>query len=177
MKEVNQLILEIKKGNEDVFEELLERFMPLINKYSRLLYKDDPEDIKAELYLALFDAINKMKYYDDEANSIAYITKSLYLKYLELYRKSKQYHEHTETLEDKFIEIHYVQEDLFQEVEVYNDLERLICRYNNQTYNILSSILFEQLSDSEIAEKYNVTRQYVNRKRHELFKLLQEQYL
>lgn len=113
MNKVNQIIVEIKKGNKDEFETLLERFMPLINKYSRMLYKDEPDDIKAELSLALYDAIDKMEYFDNEAKCVAYITNTLYLKYLELYRKSKQYHEHMEIIEDKFIEMHYAEKDLF----------------------------------------------------------------
>ena len=177
MKEIKQIILDIKGGKKDEFEVLMDMFMPLINKYAKYLYKDENDDVKAELFMALYDAIMKMKYCDNEGKSIAYIKKTLNLKYLELYHKSKQYHEHMEVTEDIFIEKYSMDENLFEEIEIYSDLEKMIEKYNKQTYEILYSILFEGLTDSQIAKKYKITRQYVNRKRHEVIKLIQEQYI
>ena len=177
MKEVRQIIFDIKSGNKDEFELLMDMFMPLINKYVKYLYKDDNDDVKAELFMALYDAILKMKYCDNEAKSIAYIKKSLKLKYLELYHKSKQYHEHMELIEDTFMEKYSMDKNLFQEIEIHNDLKKIIEKYNNQTYEILYFIVFEELTDTQIAKKFKITRQYVNRKRRELIKLLQDQYI
>lgn len=176
MKKVNQLIVDIKSGYQNEFGELLQKFMPLINKYARLLYKDEQEDMKSELSLALWESINKMKYYDNEEKCIAYIKKSIFIKYLELYRKSRLYFDHIEILEDKFFESYNSESNTYSEIEISNDLNHIISKYSGQTYNIFYSILFEQLSDSEIARKYNISRQYSNRKRRELIKLLQEQY-
>ena len=45
---------------------------PLINKYTRLLYKDEKEDINSELILALWEAVLKMKYYEDDGKCLVY---------------------------------------------------------------------------------------------------------
>ena len=39
---------------------------PLINKYMRKLYKDDKDDVYAELILALWEAVTKLKYVEND---------------------------------------------------------------------------------------------------------------
>ena len=55
------LILQNVKKNKNDFEKLINMMTPLINKYTRLLYKDEKEDINSELILALWEAVLKMK--------------------------------------------------------------------------------------------------------------------
>lgn len=49
-------VLNVKKNKND-FEKLINMMTPLINKYTRLLYKDEKEDINSELILALWERI------------------------------------------------------------------------------------------------------------------------
>lgn len=63
---VNVLIKEFKEGNKEMFLLITEKMKPLINKYVRLLYKDEKEDMQSELILCLLEAVNAMSYYKEE---------------------------------------------------------------------------------------------------------------
>ena len=64
MKDFKCILTEIKSGNKNAFIELVEQFSPLITKYSHLLYKDEFEDMKSELTVALWQAVCNIKKYD-----------------------------------------------------------------------------------------------------------------
>ena len=92
MKEWCKLLMDIKQDKE-VFAKLIEYMNPLINKYVRLLYKDDHEDMRGELILALWESVVKIDYCNNEGECFSYINKALKNKFLELYRKSKKLHD------------------------------------------------------------------------------------
>ena len=48
--------------DKEQFSKLVITMNPLINKYTRILYKDDKEDVRSELILALWEAVTKLKY-------------------------------------------------------------------------------------------------------------------
>ena len=75
-------------GNEKYFEQLLERFSPLLKAYARKLYYLDYEDSLQELSISLFEAISKMKTIDNEYACISYIKKSIIHKFKNLYHLS-----------------------------------------------------------------------------------------
>ncbi|MCI8693388.1 MAG: sigma-70 family RNA polymerase sigma factor [Lachnospiraceae bacterium] len=81
------------KSNKDSFSKLLDNMNPLISKYVRLLYKNDREDIRQELILALWESILKMKYYNSDGECLSYLNNALKNKFLDLYRKSKKQNE------------------------------------------------------------------------------------
>ena len=51
MGEVSSVIQKIREDKNN-FGMLLERMKPLINKYTKLLYKDEKEDVYSEMVLA-----------------------------------------------------------------------------------------------------------------------------
>ena len=64
MGEITSLIEDVQK-DKDQFAKLEQAMEPLINKYMRKLYKDDKDDkddVYAELILALWEAVTKLKY-------------------------------------------------------------------------------------------------------------------
>ncbi len=46
-------IIQKIQSDKNYFIELVEKMNPLINKYMRLLYKDEKDDVCSELFLAL----------------------------------------------------------------------------------------------------------------------------
>lgn len=68
MGEICELIDKIKRNKED-FYLIVERFSPLINKYTKLLYKDEKEDVYEELVTALWEAIQKMMFYENDGQA------------------------------------------------------------------------------------------------------------
>ena len=82
---VSSLIKEyLETGNENYFEELLERFSPLIKAYARKLFYLEYEDSMQELRLALYEAVSKIPSTDDEHGCISYINKSVVNKFTKL---------------------------------------------------------------------------------------------
>lgn len=165
----------LKDKNE--FDALLKRLTPLINKYVSSLYKDEPEEIRAEMVLALWEAVTKIKYYDNDGKCLAFLSGALRNKFLELYRKSKMKHDFDVLgITEEILE----QEDLknkFDEMIFKEDIKKLLANYSEKKRQIFNDIIFEDKSDAYIAKKYVLTRQYVNRLRKKFFEELKEKYL
>lgn len=165
----------LKDKNE--FGALLKRLTPLINKYVGSLYKDEPEEIRAEMVLALWEAVTKIKYYDNDGKCLAYLSRALRNKFLELYRKSKIKHDfYISGIPEETLE----QEDFknrFDEMIFKEDIKKLLSDYSEKKRQIFNDIIFEDKSDTYIAKKYGLTRQYVNRLRKKFFEELKEKYV
>ena len=180
----------LKDKNE--FGALLKRFTPLINKYVGSLYKDEPEEIRAEMVLALWEAVTKIKYYDNDGKCLAYLALAAFAKcsrkrgtwliargnkFLELYRKSKIKHDfYISGIPEETFE----QEDFknrFDEMIFKEDIKKLLSDYSEKKRQIFNDIIFEDKSDTYIAKKYGLTRQYVNRLRKNFFEELKEKYV
>lgn len=93
MEELKLLICTIYDKKNNKFEELVEKFQPLIKKYIRILYKDEKEDVHSELVLALWEAVINIKYVENEGQIMSYLCRALHNKFLELYRKSRNLHD------------------------------------------------------------------------------------
>ena len=72
MGEVSSVIQKIREDKNN-FGMLLERMKPLINKYTKLLYKDEKEDVYSEMVLALWEAVMKMEYYNEDSECTVFL--------------------------------------------------------------------------------------------------------
>lgn len=176
MGELSILLKQIKE-DKDSFSQLLERMEPLINKYTRLLYKDDKEDVRSELMLSLWEAVVKMEYFDNDGKCITFLCNALRNKFFELYKKSKKQHNYQCSIEqDKLLDI-TVEEYSYTDIVIREDIRKLLGDCSEKKKAICCLTLFGQLSDKEIAKKYNISRQYVYRVRMGLYSKLREEYL
>ena len=89
MGEFVTLIKDIKK-DKNKFVYLIRKMDPLINKYVLLLYKDEKEDIYAEMTLALWESFQKLNYYEEDGQIIKFLSNALRNRFLELYKQSKK---------------------------------------------------------------------------------------
>lgn len=169
MGEFVELIEEIKK-DKNQFYKLINKFEPLIKKYTKKLYKDDEEDVRAEYLLALWEAVQKMEYSRCDAEIVEYINNAIQMKFLELYRKSRKLHdrEDNETLDEK-TPIQAFEEKEYNEVLFRQDVKKFISNYTGVKKQIFSLIMEENMSDSDIAERIQKSRQYVHRIRRFLY--------
>ena len=92
MGEITSLIEDVQK-DKDQFAKLEQAMEPLINKYMRKLYKDDKDDVYAELILALWEAVTKLKYVENDGQCLRFLEKALQNKFYELYRSSGKKHD------------------------------------------------------------------------------------
>ena len=71
----------------------------MINKYVRLLYKDEKEDAYAELVAALWEAICNIEHYDNDGQVTNYLIRALRNKFFEMYRISKRFHDNMSSID------------------------------------------------------------------------------
>lgn len=168
MKDVVDLVKKIKEGKKEDFGILVEKFEPLIKKYIRCLYKDDKEDVRSELLCAIWEALLKISYYENDGQVVKFIYIALKNKYLELYRYSCKQYYHEINIEEVEIENIQFLEKQYDEILINEDLDQFLEKFQGNKKKIYYSILKENLSDLEISLKYEISRQYVNRIRKEL---------
>ena len=167
MGEFVNLIYAVKQ-DKDNFELIAKKMEPLINKYVRLLYKDNKEDMRSEFLLALWIAVCNISYYENEGQVVNFLRGALKNCYFELYKKSRKIHDGENGFE-------YITEDMICEHNTYEniivkmDIDKVINSYQGIKRKIVGLIISEY-SDNEIAEKLNLSRQYVNRVRRNLRK-------
>ena len=151
-------------GEEKYFEELLERFSPLIKAYAKKLYYLEYEDSLQELTLALYEAVRKIPSADDEHGCISYINRSVVNKFTKLYRNSVEIQNiqaYSIPLDDS--DSHDYQHDYEADKCIsLVDLENTLKSKSPMERQILS-LLMQGYSDKEIAARLGYTKQYINR--------------
>ena len=78
---LSEKIRQIQKGNKEEIVEVINQFDPLIKKYQRILYKDAAEDVNAEMVLALWEAVLRIKCIESEAQCAKYLMNALKNKF------------------------------------------------------------------------------------------------
>jgi DNA-directed RNA polymerase specialized sigma24 family protein len=177
MGELIMLIHEIQDTNKEAFNIVMHKMEPLINKYTYLLYKDEKEDTRSELNVALWEAVNKISLLENDGQVINYLSTAVKNRYLELYRVSKKHHDNEMALEnDNYLyELSFLQYE-YENFEVVQDISRFLAQVDGLKREIFSLILINNYSDIEISRTLKLSRQYVNRMRKQLQNLLQEFY-
>lgn len=173
---ISKLIYDIKKDKEK-FGLLIEKFDPLIKKYVRLLYKDDKEDVYAELVAALWESVCNMEYYYDDGQITNYFIRALRNKFLELYRMSKKKHDNTSDIDEFDLNkiVGYV--NAYDDLLILNDLNKMRHKLSNRKRKIFDLIFYKGYSDKEVATELGISRQYVHRVRCCINEIIKQEVL
>ena len=171
------LIKQYKSGDDTKFIAILDKLEPLINKYVRLLYKDEKEDMHSEFVLYLLECLIKMEYYDEEGQCISYFSRALKHKFYELYKISRKHFDSEVDINDEYIKDIQLKNNDYEECILHEDLNNFLF-YNNKekNYKIIYDMIFNDATDIQIAQKFNISRQYANRLRKKFYSLLKENY-
>lgn len=158
------------KNDKDCFILIINKMEPLIEKYARLLYKDEKEDIRSELIMALWEAVTSISYYGNDGQVANYLCRAIKTRYFELYRNSRKVHDHESILEENqdVLEKSVCNRNEFDDALVNMETSRIIDTYQGIKKKIVYLVLIENLSDAEIAKQLNLSRQYINRVRRRL---------
>ena len=165
-------IIQAVKENKNNFYLIMDKMSPLINKYVRMLYKDEEEDVRSELMTALWEAVTDLQYYENDGQIVSFINTAIRNRYLELYKKSRKIHDYETLTKDEEVVFQTIayQGNEYDDVLFKEDALRIINTYSGLKKKIVYCFFVKELSDSEIAEQLNVSRQYVNRIRRDLRK-------
>lgn len=175
MDELSKLIQDIKK-DKNKFNLLLDKMEPLINEYVRILYKDEKDDTYAELCCALWEAVCKISFYENDGAIMQYMINALHNKFHELYRISRKNHDFNIFLLDTNAPETTFYENDYSDILMNEDIHNFLNRFNGTRKKIFYYILILNLSDGEIAKKLSLSRQYVNRMRRILRTLFNDYF-
>ncbi len=170
------LIKEFKNGDGTKFLLIVEKMEPLINKYIRLLYKDEKEDMYSEFVLYLLEAITKMDYYKEEGQCINFLKNTIRNKFYELYKKSKRHYDNVTVMNDEYFDDMYYKQSEYEDIITREDISKFVLNAKGKQYQILYAMIYKDETDIEIAKRFDVSRQYVNRVRRKFYSLLKEEY-
>lgn len=162
MGEMCELIGMIKEDKEK-FHLIMDKFQPLINKYTRLLYRDEKEDIYAEFAVALWEAVLNITFYDNDGQVVNYIVTALRNKYLELYRISRRHHDNMVSMDKNEIETATALDSSYEDILIQESMNKICNTLKGNKKEIFKLVFIEGLSDMEVAHQLQVSRQYVHR--------------
>ena len=176
MVEITELIEEIKE-DKNKFTLLLQRFDPLIKKYTRLLYKDEEEEMYAEFTAALWEAVCNIQFYNSDGQIVRYLSTAIKNKYFELYKKSRKHNDNIINMEDKELEYKKSLDNSYDEIEIAEGINKIKSQLVGKKRQIFELVFLKEYSDAEVASELNISRQYVHRIRKVLCAMIKEDLL
>ncbi len=155
--------------SEAALLELLERFEPLISKYSFKL----SQDYRTDFIILCIECFQKMPLLK-EPYIVNYIANACKNKYIQL-SKSNEHLQNKLVYIDEYPEFEFISDphsniaDLVETRNLVNSLSPL-------EKNIVILKVFFDLSDLEISKKYNFSRQYIQKTKDRAYQKLREHY-
>lgn len=174
--EISKLIPVVKKDKEK-FCLIICQFDPMIKKYTKNLYKDEAEDVRAELIAALWEAVCNITFYDHEGQVVNYLSKAIKNKFLELYRKSCKQNDNIIAVEEDELQNRAGFDHSFEDLMTADDMGRFESKLEGKKKEIFKLVFFKEYTDMEVAEESGVSRQYVHRIKRFLIEKIREEVL
>lgn len=171
-KELFDLVLMSKDGDKKAILEIVEKFDPIINKYTRILNYD--EDVKEELILSLIEIMKKIPIEKrrEEKYIVSYIATSLKNKYIHISKRRNNI---------AYKECGEIQFNLIKD-ENFNIDDKLILNSMLESLTPMERKVIENkyvdgLRDIDIANLNYISRQAVNQNKNRALNKLRKKYL
>lgn len=166
MKKTVTMLLRECNSNTNAMEELIERFQPLIDSYSRKSgWKIDTEDMKSILIIKLITLAKDMRVSENEGKNVKFIAICLKNHFLDVVRKINRISSKEETLEEDIQDV----SNLNEEDLIFEDI---IKGLSEQKKEIIRLKFKEMYTDQEIGHKLNISRQAINKQLRSIYKQL-----
>lgn len=171
MNELYIVVKNCQNKNKDSILKMIERFNPLIKKYSRKLNYDGAD---TDLIISLIETINslplsKSNIIKEDKYIVGYISSSIKNKYIYLSKKySKIYEKETK------LNLDISNDETSRSMEEFILIEMLLDKLPTLQRNIIIQKFIKGYTDAEIANQLNISRQAVNRAKNRGLKNLKE---
>ncbi|RDU22338.1 hypothetical protein [Anaerosacchariphilus polymeriproducens] len=162
-------ISKYRKGEKEALYPIIKKMNPLINKYTKKLFHLEPEDVKQEFYISIIESINNIHTYSDERQCFNYIKNAILYKFMKLYRDSVEYDTFYLSLSNIELDKIYQTKNYLKDCIFLTDFKEKTKDLSTNKRIILEGKLFKEMSDLELANYLNVSRQYVNRVKKNIF--------
>lgn len=167
-----ELVRESYLGNKEVTMILINKFNPLIKKYSRKLNYDGAD---TDLTIHLIEVLKAMPIENTNMKKdkylLGYIGKSLRHKYIKLSKKYCSTYANELELNEEILEI-----SDNMNMESYIIVKNLLNKLPSLQERVLKDLFMKGYKVSEVAENLNVSRQAVNKTKNRALKNLKKYF-
>lgn len=161
------LIQAFQTGSPDAGAQILERMSPLAKKYAAKIHCMEYEDALQELYLAILESLHYLDSSQSEGKCVKYMETSVINRYYALCKRYLSLPD-TENIDDSACALPAAPAYDDTTMDIENYIQSLPeSGYKRQ---IFSLFFYEDMSDKDIAAKFHISRQYVNRIKKQLIK-------
>ena len=164
-----------EKRDTDAILQIVQYMQPLINKYAKNSYLAEYEDMQQELCLALIESIHKIQKIENEGQCVQYFANAIRNRFYEIYRAWKSLKREMPG-NDELLTLNIADsKNYYSEIEFFIDMvSGAECKSDLQK-EIMKCCIVEEISDTDIANRLNISRQYVNRCKKRIFKKIIEE--
>lgn len=169
MNELLKLINDSKRGNTNSILTLIEKFNPLIIKYSmKLSYDGSYSDLLISLLQIIHDIpIYRRNRIEDDGFVVGYINASIKHKYICLAKKNSNILKIEVTKDMDFIDENF---NKFEAIENILFLENLIGKLPSSQKKIIQEIYINNRSEIDLSRMLHVSKQAINRSKNKAIK-------
>ncbi|WP_026883216.1 sigma-70 family RNA polymerase sigma factor [Clostridium akagii] len=175
MNELGDIVIKAQNGDSNCMFNIIEKFLPLIKKYSRKLNYDGAD---SDLMVSIIDIVksipvNKSLRFEEDKYIVGYINTSIKHKYIHLLSINISILKaEGELYLDTFWNYEYKDNEnaIDDHILLLNILDKLPLHQKN----IIKEIFFYNFSEVELSEKLNVSRQAINRTKNRALKNLRK---
>lgn len=175
-----QFIQEAQAGNQKAMLYLLEKFDPLLRKYSRRLRAEDSYQTMQLKFLELIQQINLNCLRNHlDAVITRYISTTLHHAYIQLSKANERIENHEYRFTDMSEEQRYHLQNSCASIDSYQELLRtdLTNILSKQEFQILLLIYIDGYSAADIARHFHTTRQNINQIKLRALRKLRNSFL
>lgn len=164
-----------EKRDTDAILQIVQYMQPLINKYAKNSYLAEYEDMQQELCLVLIESIHKIQKIENEGQCVQYFANAIRNRFYEIYRAWKSLKREMPG-NDELLTLNIADsKNYYSEIEFFIDMvSGAECKSDLQK-EIMKCCILEEISDTDIANRLNISRQYVNRCKKRIFKKIIEE--
>lgn len=164
MKNLFDLVKEAQLGNEESMLAIIEKFDPLIKKYSRKL---DYDGANSDLIIALIETIKSIPIFKNndlkrEEYIVGYINTSIRRKYIKLSKKNIEIINRETELNTNIL-LKSTTEESQNLIDNRIFLNILLDKLSEYQHKVINNLFIFNISEADLARQLNISRQSVNR--------------
>ncbi|MEA4894687.1 MAG: sigma-70 family RNA polymerase sigma factor [Oscillospiraceae bacterium] len=175
---ISEIIAKSQEGDNDATLFLVNRFNPLLKKYSRMLYYEDAYNDLLVDFLEMTKSmqINRI-YRNEDAGVVSYIATSIHNSYIKRLIQIKHYHAiilYSDLTEDEQFHI----ESICSTVDKYSEYDYSTIKniLTESEMSIITSIYFMGYTVAETSHFYGISRQAINQTKLRALEKLKKLY-
>lgn len=169
------LIVNCQNHSEGALIDIIDKFKPLLSKYSYKLHYDDAF---YDLQLAFIEIVYGLPIdnFSDSPESepflVSYICKSLYTRYIQLSKKKQELERYSMCGEEDLVEYLGFTSSDGTDFDLSEDVRESMKHLSAIQKKIIYGIYFMDYSDAELARHLGITRQAVGKTKHKALNIL-----